>query len=149
MSEIRFTVHGEARPAGSKRAFVNPKTGKAIVTDTSGKAGKTWRSDVRGAAGLAYGGPLLDEPLRVTMTFYRQRPRSHYGTGRNADVLKLSAPRYPAKRPDLLKLARAVEDALTGIIWRDDSLNVDELLHGRYADVDRARVEILVERLGE
>ena len=147
MDPIRFTVYGEARPAGSKRAFVNPRTGKAIVTDASGKKGKTWRTDVREAAGAAYSGPLLHEPLRVTFTFYRRRPRSHYGTGRNADVLKPSAPSYPTTRPDLLKLSRAVEDALTGLIWHDDSLIAHELLRGRYADDGRPRVEIEVEPL--
>lgn len=141
---LRFTVYGEAKPAGSKRAFINPRTGKPIVTDDSGKGGRTWRNDVQAAAREAYIGPLLDEPLNVTFTFCRQRPKSHFGTGGNADVLKASAPAFPAKRPDLLKLARAAEDALTGIIWRDDSLIVTELLRGRFADDSRPRLEIEV-----
>jgi hypothetical protein len=32
---LRFTVYGQPRPAGSKTAYVNKKTGKAIVTDAN------------------------------------------------------------------------------------------------------------------
>lgn len=140
-SVIAFTVYGEAKPAGSKRAFVNPKTGKPIITDDTGKAGRVWRNDVQAAAREAYAGPLLDEPLWVTMTFYRTRPKSHYRTN---GELKASAPRVPTTRPDTLKLARAVEDALTGILWRDDALIVDEPLHKRFAEDGRPRLELQV-----
>jgi Holliday junction resolvase RusA-like endonuclease len=40
---------------------------------------------------------------------------------------------WPAKPPDVLKLARAVEDALTGALWTDDALVVSEYLLKRYA----------------
>jgi len=32
----------------------------------------------------------------------------------------------------VLKLARAVEDALTGVIWADDAQIVDEVIRKRY-----------------
>ena len=44
---------------------------------------------------------------------YFPRPRAHYGTGRNANRLKDSAPLWHDKRPDVDKLARAVLDAIT------------------------------------
>ena len=47
---IAFTVYGEAKPAGSKRAFTHPHTGRPILTDDSGKAGKDWRRAVADAA---------------------------------------------------------------------------------------------------
>jgi Holliday junction resolvase RusA-like endonuclease len=141
---IRFEVFGEARPAGSKRAFVNPHTGQAIVTDDSGKKGKTWRADIQAAAREAYDGPLLDGALDILVTFYRARPKSHYRTGKNADLLKDSAPRYPTARPDATKLLRAVEDALTGIIWVDDSLIVSQHAFKRFADDGRPKVKVEV-----
>ena len=48
----------------------------------------------------------------LDLLFRFPRPRSHFGTGRNAGQLKPSAPFYVRTRPDLDKLARAVGDAL-------------------------------------
>jgi len=144
---ITFTVYGEPRPAGSKRAFPHPTTGRIIVKDESGKKGEAWRRDVQAAAQAAYDGPLLEGPLRVAFTFYRPRPKGHYGTGRNAEKLKPSAPRFPITRPDVLKLARAVEDALTGLLWRDDAQIVDERLIKRFAEDGRPLLFVEVEQL--
>lgn len=46
--------------------------------------------------------------------------------------MKPLAPIAPIVRPDLLKLARAVEDALSGVLWKDDSQVVVEVLRKRY-----------------
>ncbi len=64
---------------------------------------------------------LWTEPLDVKISFCFIRPNSHFGTGKNAGLLKASAPTYPAKRPDIEKLARSTNDALTGLVWKDDS----------------------------
>ena len=52
-------------------------------------------------------GPIL---LAVTFTF--ERPRSHFGSGRNADKIKPSAPAFPTGAPSLLKLVESLLDAL-------------------------------------
>ena len=91
------------------------------------------------------GRPLLNVPLCMTMTFYRQRPGYHYGTGRNAGKVKPSAPALPAVPYDVLKLGRAVEDALKGIIYKDDALICDEHLRKRWGEP--ARVEVTIEEL--
>ena len=136
-----FVVYGDARPAGSKRAFKHPHTGKIVVTEMA-KGAKPWRADVQAAALEVFRGPLLTGPLAVTFTIYRPRPAGHLGTGRNAGTVKDSAPAYPTTRPDVLKLARALEDALQGIVYRDDSQIVDEFLHKRYGEPARAEVSI-------
>jgi Holliday junction resolvase RusA-like endonuclease len=139
---IEFTVLGEAAPAGSKRAFQNKKTGALIVTDAS-KGSKPWQAEVRAAAAAhVNGGGLLTGPLRVEFTFYKPRPSGHYGTGRNAGTLKASAPPFPATRPDVLKLSRGVEDALTGVLWRDDAQIVSEQLEKRYGAPARCEIRI-------
>ena len=68
----------------------------------------------------------------MTIVFIRPRPQGHYGTGRNEGKLKESAPRYLSKTPDTLKLGRAIEDAITGVIWRDDSQVVEHYLSKRF-----------------
>lgn len=89
--------------------------------------------------------PLMDGPLRLALTFFRPRPKGHYGTGRNAGVLKDSAPDFPTTKPDGLKLARSVEDALTGVVYLDDALIVEGVQRKRYGP--RYQVDVVVERV--
>ena len=137
---IAFTVFGEAKPGGSKRAFQNPHTGRIAVVDSSGKAGKDWRRAVTEAAAEAMGNrALYREALVVSMIFYRPRPKAHLRT--NGEV-RPSAPRDPITRPDVLKLARLCEDALTGIVYHDDSCIVSEHLYKCYGEPARVYVSI-------
>ena len=79
-------------------------------------------------------GPLITGPVKLELTFFMERTKGHYGTGRNAGKLKASAPRHHTKTPDVLKLARGVEDALTAVIWKDDAQIVLELLSKEYGE---------------
>jgi crossover junction endodeoxyribonuclease RusA len=142
MTPITFTVPGIPQTAGSKRAFVNPKTGRAIITDDNRK-GKDWRACVQAKANEVYTEPtLLDGPLLLDVIFMFPRPRSHYGTGRYANSLKHNAPMHHTKRPDATKLLRALEDALTGVIWRDDAQVCEQFVRKMYAAIPGARVRI-------
>jgi Holliday junction resolvase RusA-like endonuclease len=116
-----FVVYGEAQPAGSKRAFMRPGAKFPVVVDANPKAGE-WKQFVQLAVGQQWDSrPPLEGPLFLAVYFYRPRPAGHYGSGRNADKIKDSAPIAPITRPDTTKLLRGVEDALTGIIWKDDA----------------------------
>jgi len=86
-----------------------------------GKGLTPWRSQVGMLASQHMEGQPWTGPVRVNLTFYLVRPKGHFGTGRNATTLKPAAPRYPIGTPDLDKLSRAILDALTGIVFRDDS----------------------------
>lgn len=144
---MAFVVHGEARPGGSKRAFPIRKNGRIvkIATVEDAKGVKEWRGSVAAVAAEAMNGRgLLTGPIEVRLTFYRPRPQGHYGTGRNAALVKASAPAFPATRPDVLKLARAVEDALSGIVYRDDAQIVEELLRKRYGEPARCEIEVFL-----
>lgn len=144
---IIIRVPGIPKTAGSKKAFpIFRGKGPAktwvrnIVTDDTGQAGKEWRASVQAcAADVMDTCDPLDCPLAVTMVFTLQRPKGHMG----AKGLRPSAPEYPMTKPDALKLARAVEDALTGIVWRDDALIVREVIWKVYGQ--QPGVEIRVE----
>lgn len=138
---IQIVVYGKASTAGSKKGFVHPTTGRVVIVDDAKKS-RPWKNHVADVAMEQYDGPLLTVALDVEMIFVMTRLKSHYGTGKNAEVLKDTAPLQPTVMPDVLKLARAVEDALTGVLWRDDALIVNESLQKRYGD--RERVEIRV-----
>lgn len=146
MTSIRFTVYGHPEPAGSKRALPlgGRLGGRPIVVDANRKAAP-WKAHVASQAQLAYRGLWLIGPVSLSLHFILPRPKGHYGSGRNEGNLRASAPPYPNVKPDLLKLARGVEDALTGIIYRDDAQIVRETLAKDYGMPER--VEIVIEEL--
>jgi Holliday junction resolvase RusA-like endonuclease len=116
-----------------------PKQGRPGVRAGQLEAFVSWKRDVAQAAGVAMsGGPLLEGPLLLELSFYVPRPKGHYG----ARGLRPSAPAYPTVKPDVLKLARAVEDALTGTLFRDDAQVVRELLVKVYGEPARCEVRV-------
>jgi len=73
-------------------------------------------------------------PLRCDLTFYLPRPRGHFGSGKNSDKLKPSAPSRPTGKPDRDNLDKAVCDAITAAgVWADDSQVTDGRIRKRYA----------------
>lgn len=133
MSELlaEFTVLGVAKPAGSKKAFKHPHSDRIIVTDDTGAAGRAWRTDVQVAAAAHFNEPYAGA-VDMDILFQRPRPKGHYGSGRNASVLKPNAPTFPTTRPDVDKLSRAVLDALKGIAWNDDAQVVTKTVAKRF-----------------
>jgi len=127
---LEITVRGLPAPQGSKR-----HVGNGVMIEMS-KRVKPWREAVVGAAAEARSAAgiwLLDTALRADMVFTMLRPASHYRTGRNAHLLHDRAPLCPAKAPDLSKLIRSTEDALTDAgVMRSDALIVE---YGRAAKV--------------
>lgn len=109
---ISFWVPGVPRPQGSKRAFVHKTTHKPVMVESSGAPLKDWRATVALAASEAMGfDDPLEGPVLLTLRFFLQRPKSH-------PKRRIT---WPTGRPDASKLARAVEDALTGICFKDDA----------------------------
>jgi Holliday junction resolvase RusA-like endonuclease len=140
MTPIVFTVAGKPEPAGSKRALPwrarDGRSGTSIV-DANPKS-RGWKTQVSEAAAAAFSGELLNGPLSVELVFEVPRPQGHFGK----HGLLASAPAHPTTRPDVLKLARAVEDAITGTIWRDDAQIVREVLVKTYGEQSRLTVRI-------
>lgn len=63
----------------------------------------------------------LTGAVRLDCYFYFQRPSSHYGSGKNAGVLKSSSPTYKISKPDRDNLDKFVLDAMSKVYWKDDS----------------------------
>ncbi len=121
-------VNGLPRPAGSKRVFLVGKDRRPVVTDDC-KGGPDWRATVQHAIARVYRGAPLEGPLELSLYFTMPRPGGHLGRTGN---LRPSAPPYPTRKPDVTKLIRAVEDAATGLLWRDDSQVVTQAAAKRY-----------------
>lgn len=164
MDPICFTHVGDPMSKGSTVSRVLTrgngeivfKNGRPIVVthDSAGSKGAAHERSI-GTAALAArtaaGEPVLrGVAIEVTMRFYMQRPKGHYGTGRNAGVLKDSAPLRPITKPDADKLERRVLDAMTGIMYGDDGQVVDTHPSKHYAGRDEApRTEVEVRLLDQ
>jgi Holliday junction resolvase RusA-like endonuclease len=115
--KIQFFIAGIPQPGGSKRAFKHPSTGRIIVTDDA-KHNREWRANVSFFARQHFDAEPMRGPLLVCFEFVMPRIGAHMNS---KGQLKTSAPKYHTVRPDATKLTRSTEDALTGILWADDS----------------------------
>lgn len=122
-----FTVEGESVSQGSLTAVPTNRNWRTVpgvrwVVKDAKPALKPWRQKVADAALEAWGGqPMLEGPVRVRARFTFERPASHYGTGRNAGVLKRVINWVTShQKGDIDKHLRSVLDALTGVVFKDD-----------------------------
>jgi len=150
---LQFTVYGKPVTQGSTRSVPMRAKGGGYQTDAKGRPKLMqkhdeetrlihWRQQIAQSARRQYQGPLSEEAIFLALVFHRPRPKGHFGTGRNANILKASAPEYPTQQPDTIKLTRAVEDALTGVVWRNDSQVVRHELLKVWGDCFRLDVTI-------
>ena len=122
---VTFFVEGLPASQGSKNATVT-RYGKAAMWNADKKL-RPWRDQITIAARVATRArrATTGAAVALTLTFRFPRPARHYGTGRNADRLRDTAPTFHTIKPDLDKLTRAVLDALTNVIYDDDSQVVE------------------------
>ena len=130
MKEIR--VYGIPKPGGSKKAFINRFTGRANVVEDC-KKNKDWRESVKAAWIEKYNiSPMIAGPISLLVTFIMPRPKAHYNSRWVIKEWALSE--EATKKPDLTKLLRSTEDALTKIAWHDDAQIIRQSINKRYED---------------
>lgn len=139
--KLSITIYGRPATAGSKRHI-----GHGVLIDSCKRA-KPWRESVQYEAheAMMKHNMTIDDfagPLTLRCIFYRRRPKSHFGTGANSQKLKDSAPRFPTTRPDSTKMLRALEDAMTGVVYQDDSIIVHHDILKIYDVQDKVSIEI-------
>ena len=139
MTEIRFTVLGRPQQKGSKRALL--VKGKPVITDANAKA-RPWATRITVAAREAYQGELIRDAVEIELRFFFARPKAHMGTGKNAGTVLASAPRHMIVAPDSDKICRTVLDALTGVVYKDDSQIARLVAVKSYGEPERCEVEI-------
>ena len=145
---LTFTVHGRPQQKGSKTSRWAPRKGGGInvwQVDSNVNA-RPWANLVTDAAMRAASDGrivLIRGAVDIELAFYFRRPKGHYGTGRNAQALKPSAPLSMTTTPDIDKLARCALDALVGVLIADDSLVVELGLSKQYGEPERMEVQIV------
>jgi crossover junction endodeoxyribonuclease RusA len=136
METISFIVYGEPIPQGSMRAFL-PKGWKRPIVTADNKRTKPWRQDVKAAALEAVEKakiPLMGRSVAVSIAcnFYFTRPKS----------AKKSIT-HKTTKPDCDKLGRAILDALTGVVFEDDSQVVSLSLLKDFAPRPHAQISVV------
>lgn len=131
---VTFEVVGIPAPKGSTKAFM-PKGARFPIVTHDNPRTRWWQHLVSDQAQKVATGDLFVGPVMLWAKFYLPRP--------------ISLPRKVAghtKKPDLSKLVRCIEDALTGILLRDDAQIVEIHTAKYYAAPDKpARAVITVE----
>jgi len=135
---VSFVVYSRAAPQGSKRHI-----GNGVMIESS-KRVKPFRADVRKAAESAALPPdwPMAAPMRVGMRFHFARPKSHFKG--NGVALSKSAPEEATSHGlgDLEKLARSVNDALSGVLFNDDRQVVEMHLAKCYDSEDLVIISV-------
>jgi crossover junction endodeoxyribonuclease RusA len=113
MDSVTFRINGNPAPKGS---FTRMPNGAMLPAGTRASRAKfdNWRNDCRMAAVEAMGerqpwGGCVRILVEFQLTYPRSIPKYKWGWWPNT------------KQPDIDKLQRSLFDALTGIVWADDS----------------------------
>ena len=135
--EISFTVQTKPVPQARPRFFVRRKGNKNFVGAYDPKQCKTFKEVIAWHARIKMKETGIREvtkaPIAISLIFAMgQGGKPAYPVGRQ---------RFHVKRPDIDNLAKAVKDALKGIIYADDSQIVEAHLYKQYGGPE-VRIEI-------
>ena len=133
---ISFFVEGDPKGQPRARACIRGKHAGVYDPGTADAwkmaVAEAWRHKVAPCWNQ------FDTAVTLRLTFWFRRPKSHYGTGKNAGKLKECMGRdmrHHTKKPDLDNLAKAVMDVLTRLgAWTDDAIVVRLCASRNWAD---------------
>ncbi len=137
IDSISFTAFCTPEPQGSMKAFIPKGWSRAIITSDN-KDLKSYRQEVAKASlvernKIGFNDVLFAKhsPVSILLKFFFLKPES-VSKRRTQHVV----------RPDLSKLIRATEDALTGIIYTDDAQIVSIKAEKFYGLPERVEVTV-------
>ena len=134
MNVIEFRVFGIPQTKGSTKSFYVKNLNRVVTTNDNPK-NKNWALAVSQEAVRVRPPTLWMGPISLVLRFHLKKPKS----------LKKNAHVWHTKKPDISKITRSIEDALTGIIWGDDAQIVESSQQKFYSDAPG--VEILITKL--
>ena len=142
--KISLVVYGECRPASFSFGRGQSKSGKPVMWKSTKHA--AWMKSIARQALNHKPDKLMVGAVALALVFWRRKPSGAGKDWRNAKSPERAAKAaYPVAKPDLTSLARPVEDALTGLFWRDDSQIITRQCIKLYAKQDEPeRVGIAV-----
>lgn len=137
-----YVILGRPESGGSKTSWAHPKTGRIITRDANPNA-DAWKNTVKQQVMLERrNAPLLEGPLFLYARFYRKRSASHFTSTGSLTAKASREWSQFTMAPDATKLLRPFEDALTGMVWGDDSQIVQQFVAKSWGDRDYAFVAV-------
>ena len=133
---LSIYIPGEACAQGRPRFTVikNKTTGKSRTIAFDPKESKNYKSLVKMAAQEAIEQQewkYTELPLVLTICFWKSIPKSKSKKFREAAIAGYE---FPAVKPDVDNVAKAIMDALSGVAYKDDKQVCDLIVRKRYTD---------------
>jgi Holliday junction resolvase RusA-like endonuclease len=116
---LDVSIAGRPHGQGSMSGYATPGTSRVRMVHP--RHTRDHRDLVVGELRRAWGREPLRGPVHVDVELVFARPKAHYGTGRNSELLKPSAPEVMSTGLDLDKGLRLIGDSLvlSGVIVDD------------------------------
>lgn len=132
---VYFTVPGEPVGKGRHRTVARKgKGGKSYLANITPEKTATYESTVAlFAAQEMAGRPLLEGALFLEVEAFYARPKSHP---------KKNPPMWVTKKPDASNVLKAIEDALNGVVYRDDAQIAHAVIVRRYGDAPGVNIRV-------
>ena len=138
---IAFTIQGEPVPQGRPRAGKNKTTGDVVMYDPM--KSRDYKHYVRLVASQYKPPKLIEDAVMLTVKVYRSIPASWSKVNQQKardGILR------PKSKPDLSNYIKGVEDAIEGVLLKNDSQVVEYGNCGKWYS-DSPRIEVIVKVL--
>lgn len=139
---IEFTIPGNPQAQGRPRATTRGRGKNKKIMMYDPEESRDYKQYVALIARQYAPKTVLEGALCVRMKIFREIPKS---TTKKDRTLCLAGLKRPVTKPDNTNYAKGIEDALNGIIYKDDSQIVDLQIQKYYSD--NPRVEITVSEI--
>lgn len=139
MSEITIIVPGQPVGKGRPRAFQTRGPRRTIKMHTPEKTRDYEQAIALVGRQAMQGREPLGGPVRITLRIFMEIPASWSKAKREA---ALQGGVLPISKPDASNVLKAVEDALNGIAYIDDSQIIDATISKRYSAEPRIEAVI-------
>ena len=140
---IKIVILGEVQ--SQLRPIISTKSyGKKAIAVDHPKC-REYKKKVKDTA-IKYVGEdfeILDEALRVEVSIYKSIPKSW---SKKKQEQAVYGELYATTKSDLDNYYKGVTDAMTGVVWRDDSIIVEAVIKKFYSKTPRAEVNIYTMR---
>lgn len=120
---IEFTVFGNPKAQKRHRTDTHDRFGNLLRFPRQRDPSKTDKADFLAQIIQHRPNAPWTGPIEIKVRWVMPRPKSHYGTGKNAGEIKPGKPLYctSKKRSDSDNLIKLIMDAMNGIFFLDDS----------------------------
>lgn len=115
MSEVVVEFIVPAIPVPQPRPRATIRGNHAAVYHPKNTPVEDFKATCRLAASEAYSGPPLDGPLRLDVEFVFPRPKAMFWKTKPMPRV------WHTKKPDRDNVDKSLMDALSGLLWHDDS----------------------------